>query len=180
MTPKLAQTVNKRERERERDLSIQPALAYEDVSMLESSTRLSMAAQQWQTAFWSWCHMNDCMTPSASRNSDPNCQRICTKCELSKTKCRSLPIACVSHNVHRRKCRGTTGLASLPCSTGKEWEPIRNVPFTPGMLTLIFTSAEKIYVYCKAWTQGQQSTSICRDRRLHPAEEALGYVFWVS
>lgn len=35
-----------RERERKFNLSIQPALAYEDVSMLESSAKLRMAAKQ--------------------------------------------------------------------------------------------------------------------------------------
>ena len=35
-----------REREREIDLSIQPALAYEDTSMLESSAKVRMAAKQ--------------------------------------------------------------------------------------------------------------------------------------
>ena len=35
-----------RERERKLNLSIQPALAYEDVSMLESSAKLRMAAKQ--------------------------------------------------------------------------------------------------------------------------------------
>ena len=35
-----------RERERKFNLSIQPALAYEDVSILESSTKLRMAAKQ--------------------------------------------------------------------------------------------------------------------------------------
>ena len=35
-----------REREREIKLYIQPALAYEDVSMLESSARVRMAAKQ--------------------------------------------------------------------------------------------------------------------------------------
>ena len=34
------------ERERKFNLSIQPALAYEDVSMLESSAKLRMAAKQ--------------------------------------------------------------------------------------------------------------------------------------
>ena len=29
-------------------------------------------------------------------------------------------------NVHRRKCRGIAGLASLPCSIGREWDPMRN------------------------------------------------------
>ena len=36
----------KREREREFNLSIQPALAYEDTSMLESSAKVRMAAKQ--------------------------------------------------------------------------------------------------------------------------------------
>ena len=35
-----------RERERKFNLPIQPALAYEDVSMLESSAKLRMAAKQ--------------------------------------------------------------------------------------------------------------------------------------
>ena len=35
-----------RERERKFNLSIQPALAYEDVSMLESSAKLRMAAKE--------------------------------------------------------------------------------------------------------------------------------------
>ena len=35
-----------RERERKFNLSIQPALAYQDVSMLESSAKLRMAARQ--------------------------------------------------------------------------------------------------------------------------------------
>ena len=39
-------TMVKRERERKFNLSIQPALAYEDVSMLESSAKLRMAAKQ--------------------------------------------------------------------------------------------------------------------------------------
>ena len=45
----LASVPHKRERERERErfnLSIQPALAYEDVFMLEPSARLRMAARQ--------------------------------------------------------------------------------------------------------------------------------------
>ena len=46
--------------------SIQPALAYEDASLLESSAKLRMAARQWQTAFWSLCHTKHCMVPSAS------------------------------------------------------------------------------------------------------------------
>ena len=37
---------HERERERKFNLSIQPALAYEDVSMLESSAKLRMAAKQ--------------------------------------------------------------------------------------------------------------------------------------
>ena len=54
------------EREREFHQSIQPALAYEDASLLESSATLRMAARQWQTAFWSLCHTKHCMVPSAS------------------------------------------------------------------------------------------------------------------
>ena len=38
--------LRERERERKFNLSIQPALAYEDVSMLESSAKLRMAAKQ--------------------------------------------------------------------------------------------------------------------------------------
>ena len=41
-----AQCHTERERERKFNLSIQPALAYEDVSMLESSAKLRMAAKQ--------------------------------------------------------------------------------------------------------------------------------------
>ena len=37
---------SERERDRELNLSIQPALAYEDTSMLESSTKVKMAAKQ--------------------------------------------------------------------------------------------------------------------------------------
>ena len=43
---KLGPDVTERERERKFNLSIQPALAYEDVSMLESSAKLRMAAKQ--------------------------------------------------------------------------------------------------------------------------------------
>ena len=82
----------------------------------------------------------DCMAPSASWNSDLNCRLMCAKYGQSKTECRSSPIACVSHNVHRCKCRETLGLASLPCSTSKEWDPIqicinnRNLEIGMGML----------------------------------------------
>ena len=42
-----------REREREKfNLSIQPALAYEDVSMLESSAKLRMAERTLSRMFW--------------------------------------------------------------------------------------------------------------------------------
>ena len=43
-------------REREFQQSIQPALAYEDASWVESSAKLRMATRQWQTAFWFLCH----------------------------------------------------------------------------------------------------------------------------
>ena len=66
------------------------------------------------------------MAPSASWNNDLNCRRMCAQYGSQRGKCRSSPIACVLHSVHRRNCRGTIGLASLPCSTGKEQEPIRN------------------------------------------------------
>ena len=36
----------------------------------------------------------------------------------SKTKCLSSPNALVPHKVQRRRCRGTAGLASLPCHHG--------------------------------------------------------------
>ena len=110
------------EREREREEfheSIQPALAYEDASLLESSATVRMAARQWQTAFWSLCHTKHCMVPSASRYNDPNWRRMWAKWGQSKTKCLSSPNALVPHKVQRRRCRGTAGLASLPCSTGK-------------------------------------------------------------
>ena len=87
------------------------------------------ALQNCDWRLWFRCHMNDCMAPyaaSASWNSNLNCRRMYANCGQSKTYCRSSPIACVLHNVHRRNCRGTIGLASLPCSTGKEWEAIRN------------------------------------------------------
>ena len=66
-------------REREFNLSIHPALAYDDTSMLESSAKVRMAAEQRQTAFWFRCHMNDCIAPSASWNSDLNCRRMSDK-----------------------------------------------------------------------------------------------------
>ena len=44
--PKRDHRERERERERKFNLSIQPALAYEDVSMLESSAKLRMAAKQ--------------------------------------------------------------------------------------------------------------------------------------
>ena len=50
--------------EREFVLSIQAALTYEDACWFESSAKLTMAARQWQTAFWSLCHtkhdLHDC------------------------------------------------------------------------------------------------------------------------
>ena len=38
----------------------------------------------------------------------------------------SLPTACVSQAVHRRRARGTAGLAKRPCSMGRVWEPSLN------------------------------------------------------
>ena len=46
MNPQDALIAQGLERERKFNLSIQPALAYEDVSMLESSAKLRMAAKQ--------------------------------------------------------------------------------------------------------------------------------------
>ena len=39
---------------------------YEEMSCLELSAKLRMAARQWQTAIQSLCHMKHCMVPSAS------------------------------------------------------------------------------------------------------------------
>ena len=52
---KISLQLNFEERDKNH-LSIQPALAYEDVSWVESSAKLRVAARQWQTAFWSVCH----------------------------------------------------------------------------------------------------------------------------
>ena len=60
VAPIVEQFNHEREREREFHKSIQPALAYEDASWLESSAKLRMAVRQWQTAFWSLCHTKPC------------------------------------------------------------------------------------------------------------------------
>ena len=62
----LREIERERERKREFNLSIQPALAYEDMSLLESSAKVRMAAKQRQTAFWFRCHMNGCTAVCAS------------------------------------------------------------------------------------------------------------------
>ena len=76
-------------REREFHSSIQPALAYEDASWLESSAKLRMAVGQWQTAFWSLCHTKHCMVPSASWYDEQNWRRTWDQSALSPDICRS-------------------------------------------------------------------------------------------
>ena len=85
-----------------------------------------MAVRQWQTAFWSLCHPKHCMMPSASWYYEGNWRRTWAKWGHSKTKCLSSPNALVLHKVQRRRCRGTAGLASLPCSTA--WQAKHETP----------------------------------------------------
>ena len=67
-----------RENERAFHLSIQP----EDVSWGESSAKWSMAARHWQTAFWSLCHENHRIVPSASWYNKRSWRRIFTTSHL--------------------------------------------------------------------------------------------------
>ena len=54
------------ERERKLHYVRSASLAYEDGSVFMSGAICRMAVRQWLTAFWSLCHMNRRMEPSAS------------------------------------------------------------------------------------------------------------------
>ena len=82
--------------------------------------------RQWQTDFWSLCHMNIRMHPAASWNRPGNWALMSLKRGQSNTQGSLSPTACVSQTVHWRRWRGTAGLAKRPCSMGRVWEPSLN------------------------------------------------------
>ena len=96
--------------------SVWPSLAYEAASWLESLAKLSMAARQWQTAFWSLRHTKHCMVHQHLDTTNETGVEYGQNGGSQNTKCLSSPSALVSHKVQRGRCRGIAGLANLSCS----------------------------------------------------------------